>query len=313
LISGDPAADTPRDILFSVNPDFFIALCCNGTMLPGLHATLFSLVSKLSQRERVHLNLFITEVNEAEVDSIRGTVSDAGGVGALTFHQADLSAFKGLKALQGDWMAYMRLYLPTLMPEAGTILYLDSDLIINTDACAFFSYPLENAPLAAVLGETVQWNLDRDFLQSVGLGEEDRCFNSGVLIFNARMWREKNLIEQALEFGRAHAAALQSADQTILIALYSRTFLGLPAQFNLGIFAHQLPKEMKDGIYHFVGSPKPWDPLGRQVHGNWKLWNSVITKTRFRWGNFILHHWRTYAARAWTLRRSYFRTLRRKL
>jgi len=45
-------------------------------------------------------------------------------------------------------MPYMRLYLPRLLPEADKILYLDSDLIVHTDACALFDHELGDCPSA---------------------------------------------------------------------------------------------------------------------------------------------------------------------
>jgi lipopolysaccharide biosynthesis glycosyltransferase len=285
-----------------------IALCCNGTMLPGLHATVASLVKNLSRRETVSLNLFIQGVTEAELLSIRGTILDAGGVGALTIHEADISDFKNLKALQGDWMAYLRLHLPKLMPDADTILYLDSDLIVNTDACAIFEHKLDDSPFAAVDGEPVEWNLDRHFLKSVGLTDNDRTFNSGVLLFNAELWRKTGLVERSIDFGRAHSTFLRAADQTILTGLFSRDFSSLPNQLNIGVYVRKEPLAIADGIYHFIGSPKPWDPLGRIIHRNWRIWHGVIRQTKFKWSDFLSQHGAAYAARAWTLRRSYLRT-----
>jgi lipopolysaccharide biosynthesis glycosyltransferase len=289
-----------------------IALCCNGTMLPGLHATLASLVGRLGRRETVSLTLFIQDLNEAELLSLRGTILDAGGVGALTIHEADISDFKNLKALQGDWMAYLRLYLPKLMPDADTILYLDSDLIVNTDACAIFEHKLDDSPLGAVGGEIVEWNLDRHFLKSVGLTDNDRSFNSGVLLFNAKLWRKTGLVERSIEFGRTHSAFLRAADQTILNGLFSRDFSSLPNQLNIGVYTYNEPFTIADGIYHFIGSPKPWDPLGRIFHRNWRIWHDVIRQTKFKWTDFLSQHSTAYAARAWTLRRSYLRTWLRK-
>jgi lipopolysaccharide biosynthesis glycosyltransferase len=289
-----------------------IALCCNGTMLPGLHATLASLVEHLGRRDIVSLTLFVQDITEREQESIRATVTEAGGVASLIFRSADVSDFKGLRALQGDWMTYLRLYLAKLMPEADTILYLDSDLIVHTDACAIFAHRRDDSPLGAVKGETVAWSLDREFLKSVGLTDEDQCFNAGVLLINAALWRRTGLVERALEFGNTHSSQLKSADQAILVALFSRDFFGLPEQLNMGVDPAARPLAMTEGIYHFIGSPKPWDPLGRLVHGNWRMWSSVIRQTRFSWTDFLLRHFRAYGARAWTLRRSYIRTWLRK-
>ena len=289
-----------------------IALCCNGAMLPGLHATLASLVKNLGQRDQVSLTLFIQDISEKEQATIRGTVAQAGGVGDFSIREADISEFKGLKALHGDWMTYLRLFLPKLIPEADTLLYLDSDLIVNTDASAFFHHDLHAFPLGAVPAETVEWSLDRDLLKSVGLTDQDQCFNAGALIINSRLWRDQGLIERCLEFGRAHASFLRAADQTILNGLFSRDFYGLPMQLNTAVFAYQKPFELADGIYHFIGSPKPSDPFGKLFHGNWRIWHDVIRQTQFTWSDFLSQHMIAYGKRAWTLRRSYMRNWLRK-
>jgi lipopolysaccharide biosynthesis glycosyltransferase len=209
-------------------------------------------------------------------------------------------------------MTYLRLYLPGLIPEADTILYLDSDLIVNTDVSSFFNEELGDLPLGAVHGANVFWDLDGDFLKSVVLADEDRVFNAGVLLLNAKLWRETGLMEQSLEFGRIHASFLRSADQTILNALFSRKFHALPKRYNVPFLETDKPLALADGIYHFVGSPKPWDPLGRFFQNNWRLWESAVGNTRFQWSDFLSQHLMTYALRAWTLRRSYFRAVRNK-
>jgi len=281
-------------------------------MLPGLHATLASLVKHLGRREAVSLTLYLQNITPGESAALRGTIRAAGGVGALTIHEADLSDFKSLKALQGDWMTYLRLCLPNLMPDARTILYLDSDLVVNTDACAFFDHQLGEFPLGAIEGQTVEWSLDRDFLKTVGLNQNDRCFNAGVLLFNAERWRNTGLVEKALDMARTYSPILTSHDQSVLNGLFSRNFYRLPRNFNLVIAPQDGPFAETDGIYHFVGSPKPWDPWGRFVHGNWRIWDFVIRETDFSWKDFLSRHIGAYMVRAWTLRRSYIRTWLRK-
>jgi lipopolysaccharide biosynthesis glycosyltransferase len=295
-----------------VNPPFHIALCCNGTMLPGLHATLASLVKGLGRRKMVSLTIFIQDILESELADLKGTVADAGGVGALKFQEADTSDFKDLKTLHGEWMIYLRLLLPRLLPEASTILYLDSDLVINTDACAFFDHDLGSAGLGAVDGAAVEWSLDREFLKLVGLSNTDRSFNSGVVLFNVDQWKKNDLVARALEMARNYSDVLTSHDQSVLNAMFSREFYKIPPQYNYGIAPEDKPLAQIDCIYHFVGSPKPWDPFGKYFHGNWGIWNAVIKQTRFTWSNFLSHHFKAYCKRAWTLRRSYARTLQRK-
>ena len=289
-------------------PVLHVALCANGVMLPGLHVTLFSLVKNVSERENVSLTIFIQDVPKADIQALTRTVELAGGVGSLDFRPADISDFKDLKPLAGEWIPYLRLYFPTLLPEAKRILYLDCDLIVQTDVAAFFTCDLGKAPLAAASGPPLKWCIDHKFYSTVGLHGEDRAFNSGVLLFDAQAWRDGHLGPQAVEFGRTHFVH----DQTILNGLYSRTFYGLPERFNTPVSADTPPLSLSDGIFHFVGSPKPWDPGGRFLHRNWRLWDEAIRRTSFDQARFVREHWRVYLARTWQLRRSYFRTLLRK-
>jgi lipopolysaccharide biosynthesis glycosyltransferase len=295
-----------------VNPPYHIALCCNGTMLPGLHATLGSLVKRLGQREKVSLTVFVQDITEAELTEVRGTINDAGGVGALNFNEADPSEFKDLKTLHGEWMTYLRLLLPRLLPDAGTILYLDSDLVIDMDACAFFDHDLSNSALGAIDGAAVEWTLDRDFLKLVGLTDTDRTFNAGILLINVKLWNQNGLVNRALEIARTHSEVLTSHDQSVLNAMFSREFYKLPPQYNLAVTPEDKLVPRTDCIYHFVGSPKPWDPFGKYFHGSWPIWHSVIAQTKFRWSHFLSHHLSAYCKRGWMLRRSYVRTLRKR-
>jgi len=281
-------------------------------MLPGLHATLASLVKRLGRREMVSLTIFIQDISDDELTALKGTVEDAGGVGALQFQEAENFDFKDLRTLHGEWMIYLRLLLPRLLPEAKTILYLDSDLVINTDACMLCDSDLGSSGLGAVDGASVEWSLDRDFLKLVGLCETDRSFNSGVVLFNVEQWKQDGLVERALEMARKYSDVLVSHDQSVLNAMFSRDFYKIPPQYNRGIAPEEKQLPDIDCIYHFVGSPKPWDPLGKYFHGNWKIWNTVIEQTKFKWSTFLSHHFGAYLKRAWSLRRSYLRTLRRK-
>jgi lipopolysaccharide biosynthesis glycosyltransferase len=289
-----------------------IALCCSGALLPGLHATLASLVRHLGARETISLHLFISEIEEASRAELAGTVADAGGVGALVFHDPDLSDFKNLGGLHGDHMTYLRLKLPDLLADAATILYLDADLVLQTDAGALLALPLGDAPLGAIQGEPVAWSLDHDIFRKVGLADEDRCFNAGVLLINAAWWRQNGVLARALDFARNNPGLLRSHDQTILNIFFSKSFFRLPGRFNRIVSAETQPMEPDDGIYHFMGSPKPWDPLGFLMHSNWRLWKQAVAPSRFRWNGFLRHYGRFYLRRAWSLRFSYLRVLRRK-
>ncbi len=281
-------------------------------MLPGMHATLASLVRNLGRRQQVTLHLFLDDMTLTEIAELTQTVAESGGVADLIVHAADLSLFKGLKTLHGQWMTYLRLLLPQMLATADTILYLDSDLVVNTDACGFFDHALGEIPLGAINGPPVEWSLDHEFLRLIGLKDDDRSFNAGVVLINAAQWRAEGLVEQSLQMARNYTDVLTSHDQSVLNALFSRRFYELPPRYNRQISPEDRPMETTDSIFHFVGSPKPWDLFGRSFHGNWNAWHQAVAPTQFRWRSFLGGHLGTYLKRAWMLRRSYIRTLKRR-
>lgn len=167
------------------------------------------------------LTLFVDDLTKRECEGLQETVAKAGGVRALKFEQADLSDFAAFRPLHGNLMNYMRLRLPKLLPRADRILYLDSDLSIHTDLCLLFHQDLKGLPLGAVDGGTLKWCIDHHFYPKVGLKDEDRSFNSGVLLLDAEIWRNQDIAGQALAFGREH----QVHDQTVLNALFLAAFI----------------------------------------------------------------------------------------
>jgi len=291
---------------------YTIALCCNGSLLPGLHATLASLTRNLSQREKVSLHLFIRDIDAATRKELELTVADAGGVGRFEIREADISGFEDARTLHGDRTIYLRLKLPDLLPEAPTIVYLDSDLVVKADVCEMFTFPLGDNALGAIPAEMVRWSLDADVFHKLGLNDEGNYFNSGVLLINAAQWRKQGVIRQILDFARAHGPLLRSHDQTILNALFSLTYFHLPTRFNTPLGPSYAVAEGTDNIFHFMGSPKPWDPFGRLMHNNWRLWDEEIKTSRFRWSDYLARYGSAYAARTWALRKSYLREMKTK-
>jgi lipopolysaccharide biosynthesis glycosyltransferase len=288
-----------------ISSDLQIALCADVTILPGLHATLFSLTQRLGSRQNVVLTLFVDDLTKKECQELTETVAKAGGVRALKFVQVDLSDFAALRPLHGNLMNYMRLRLPELLPKADRILYLDSDLYVHTDLCLLFHEDLKGSPLGAVDAGTLKWCIDHHFYPKVGLNEGDRSFNSGVLLLDAEIWRNQDIGGQALAFGRLHHVH----DQTVLNALFSRSFHPLPERYNRILGADHAPVKASDGVYHFLASPKPWDLWGKYIHRNWHLWHEAIIHTHFRPTHFRIKHFTDCLSRTWLLRRSYARTM----
>ena len=282
-----------------------IAFCANGGALPGLHAALSSLLRYCAEPQRLEIHVFTERLEARDLAELDSSVAVYGQ--KLHFHEAHLESFRLLKPLQGDWMTYHRLLLPGLVPHCDIILYLDADLLFwRFDVLQFLEVDVSNAPFAAGGVGQVGYALEGEFYRSIGLNDNDRAFNAGVLLINARWWRQHDVLGAAMRFGQSHPNRLVSADQTILNALYSRQFLALPANFNYALPPNLVitEAEVDSAIVHFVGSPKPWDFAGFFLHRGRVFWKGEIAKTRFRLSGFVRKYWRIQLGREWAIRRS---------
>jgi len=148
-------------------------------------------------------------------------------------------------------MAYARLFVPNII-DRERILYLDSDMIIRTDLADLFATNLDNMLLAAVAepkaGELIKQ-------RGSNLTE---YYNSGLLLFNTRLWRQENLTQKCLDFIKSYPEKIKLADQDALNYLGQGRIVRLNQNFNYEIVYNE-PEQIKDqAILHYIADLKPW-------------------------------------------------------
>lgn len=156
-------------------------------------------------------------------------------------------------------IAYARFFIPEYVPE-DKVLYLDSDLIVNTSLEKLFSIDLENRLLAAVK--------DTDGI----------TFNTGVLLINNEKWRQEKLKERLIEQSVVTIKEVKegnfenfNGEQTILNQVCSSQWLELNRIYNLQVghdivalynnWQGHLAFNDKPVVIHFTTFRKPWTTL----------------------------------------------------
>lgn len=156
-------------------------------------------------------------------------------------------------------IAYARFFIPEYVPE-DKVLYLDSDLIVNTSLEKLFSIDLENRLLAAVK--------DTDGI----------TFNTGVLLINNEKWRQEKLKERLIEQSVVTIKEVKegnfenfNGNQTILNQVCSSQWLELNRIYNLQVghdivalynnWQGHLAFNDKPVVIHFTTFRKPWTTL----------------------------------------------------
>jgi len=90
---------------------------------------------------------------------------------------------------------YYRVFIPRMFPQYDKALYLDVDICLNADVAELFNYELKDTEyVGAITCETV--DCVPCFFQyaqkALGL-KLPYYFNSGIMLFNSKIWRKLNL------------------------------------------------------------------------------------------------------------------------
>ncbi|MGM0126253.1 hypothetical protein IGI37_003682 [Enterococcus sp. AZ194] len=166
---------------------------------------------------------------------------------------------------------YFRLLAGEILPTTLTkVLYLDPDILVINSLTELWETPLDSFMFAAC---THTGLVDvATPLNKVRLDLEHGYYNSGVLLMNLTMMRDKVHwadISASLEKYENH---LILPDQDVLNYLYGKYILEVPEEqwnydarmyasyFTRSLGKHDIHWVMKHtAILHFCGRPKPWD------------------------------------------------------
>lgn len=259
-----------------------VALFADRWILPGLHVTLDSLLDHAVDSEPFRVVVFGEGLSRRDKELLVQTVSRRIGRHTFDVREFVMPETSRLKSLRGNYTTYGRLYLPDLLPDADSCLYLDCDLIVTCQIDSLLARASSNCLIHA---DGTGWradSIDNRSFERLGLDMSKPYFNGGVLALNLDLWRTQHVSEQCLEFARSHRELLTSADQMVLNAVLGDRFESFGEIFNTAIWpsSPEIPTGERTGrIFHLVGAPKPWDYLGRFAHRNFGFWLEWIRRT----------------------------------
>jgi lipopolysaccharide biosynthesis glycosyltransferase len=174
---------------------------------------------------------------------------------------------------------YIRLLAPEVLPHLDRFLYLDSDVLVRSSVLPLFA-ELSDDKIALAIRDygysDIQHGLKHTY-EELRLDPAAPHVNSGVMMINARLWRDKNIRTQAVNYLTRYRTTILHPDQDALNAVLcgqlSEADLGWNVQIGairffdrtgwpedrafLGRRRAQLLSEAK--IVHFIGPSKPWD------------------------------------------------------
>ncbi len=173
---------------------------------------------------------------------------------------------------------YLRLLAPSVLPRLDRFLYLDADILVRSSLLPLFAeLPDDKLALGArdYFYSDIQHGLEQTY-EKLGLDPAAPYVNSGVLMVNARLWRQEDITAQAVNYLKRYRSTVSHPDQDALNAVLSGKLTEVDLAWNVQIGAirffdrtgwppdraplkarrAELLSEAK--IVHFIGACKPW-------------------------------------------------------
>ena len=129
---------------------------------------------------------------------------------------------------RGSYAANMRLFPDEVLVEVvDRVLYLDADTIVNAGVDELFTLDMHGKTIGMVLD-----SLGESHKEQIGLSVEDEYFNSGVILFDMKKWRENRYSEKICRHVAEKRSHYPAPDQDLLNVVCKNDIVRLDIKYN---------------------------------------------------------------------------------
>jgi lipopolysaccharide biosynthesis glycosyltransferase len=180
--------------------------------------------------------------------------------------------------------AYLRLFLPEILPGYDRILYLDCDIRVKESVDPLFTLDMKGHAIAAFGGtfttlvkSKVQQG-DQLRMGRLGFDPAAPYLNSGVLLLDSERWRRERLTDAAIGIAHSYGAALESADQDVLNILFHKAWLLISHRWNFSgnLLETEIETILNPVLVHY--QEKPWN-FGESTRRERAHFRRIIRRT----------------------------------
>lgn len=272
---------------------------CDNRFVKYLSVALVSLLEHASKRQMYDVIVLHEDISAENQDILKSIVKERKNFSLRFYSMQDYRK----KYILGAWMtrnhistaAYYRLFIPRVLCHFEKIVYLDADIIINTDLAELLQIPLKNYALAAVKDHYVsQVSAHNDFVfpgfykyatETLHMPQCRSYFNSGVLLCNVKKMEGEEIFSRLMETAAKNTRYFH--DQNVLNSVFYGQVLLLDGGWNVQINsgfgltdALNIPPLEQCKIIHFCSNQKPWN-TSQAAHPFYKLWWKYARQSPF--------------------------------
>ena len=266
-----------------------LVIAINSSYVKYAYVMLFSLLT--NNPVPVHIYVFHHELTSEDEDSLRQLSSRFSAVFHFVYVPDELLPSKEILATSGWGIeAYFRLAITDLLPpDVERALYLDTDMIVNASITDFYRCGMKGCVIAACKEFTCTppFGNYRDTLFAPLFADGFCYFNSGTILYDLTLLRQKYSFHTYMETARSLNYEIQYPDQDLLNYCHYRETLfvdtfkyNLNARYGFDDYGIDYNTLKQNGIIVHYASSKPW--RGNFLHYNVEqLWWDYAKGTPF--------------------------------
>ena len=240
-----------------------VCFATNDRYAPHAAALVVSIMRNKCSSEEIAF-YFLSDKTSSHVQDTFRKMSQQWG---FTLHIIEVSdeLFKDFPLFNKSRAPYFRILMDRMLPQSlDKVLYLDCDTIVATSLSPLWETDI-SGKYAAVVAEAISVS---------HMPVDGPYFNSGMMLLNLKKYREENMAEKVIQWGKTYPERIRFPDQDMFNSAFQGNVVYLPYKWNVfgtylldvhvqnefvsvPNFLQELQEAEKDpGIIHFLS--KPW-------------------------------------------------------
>lgn len=228
--------------------------------------TLYSLIQHVSTDANYDILLLEENLTDEDLDIFTSLINGKSNISLTVIDmRSKIREIGKDKFYLGNYAipTFYRLFLPEMLPQYDKVVYLDSDIIVQSDIRKLYNTDIGDFPLAACFdigASTIPLNLAElnaywYCRRVLGLRKSNRYFNAGVLIMDLQKMRNSDY-PQRIRTEISNSSRFDFLDQDILNRIFDGKVFYLNKTWNYMTRRNGRRLE-KYSILHFAGV-HPW-------------------------------------------------------
>ena len=225
---------------------------------PWLAASLKSLVDNSSPNNKYVVHILNRGLKNENIEKLTSLVNNNVSIKFVDVTEKIKPFLANLApAYYFSVQMYFRIFIASMFPEFDKVIYIDCDTIVLSDIAQLYATDLQNNILGAAVDQIVSCTKPfHNYVRYAGCVDHTKYFNSGVLVINAKKFREEEIEKKFLDILVKYNFDLIAPDQDYLNFLCKDKVFYLDNSWNKMPLNNGHTEQIH--LIHYNFFKKPW-------------------------------------------------------